>query len=73
MTTLTYIPNIHCYRVNNDSLALHIDQIVQMYPSVLVDFLDCTYNNALDIQKTLKDERPEQIHIIDDHVYYLYK
>lgn len=73
MTLLSYIPNIHCYRVNNESIALHVDQIVHMYLSVLVDFLDCTYNNALDIQTTLKEqERPLFIYVMDDTVSYMY-
>jgi hypothetical protein len=73
MTTLSYIPTIDAYNIDGHRLNyLAVDQIVHMYPSVLVDFLDCTYNNALEIQQTLQHERPAFIHIVDDSVSYMY-
>lgn len=70
--TLTYIPNISSYRLEEEHIALHTDQIVQMQTHILADFLGCSLWNAEDIQDTLRDERPKSIHLVDDSVYYLY-
>lgn len=76
MTTLTYIPTIDAYKIEEEYLALAVEQIIHMYPSVLAGFLGCPYDAALDIQETMADGRylrPDAIHIVDDSVYYLYK